>query len=35
MRTTLRHPEFSFGWKNIVDLNSPTKKKYMKQMACL
>ncbi|MEP6845367.1 MAG: saccharopine dehydrogenase C-terminal domain-containing protein [Panacibacter sp.] len=27
MRTTLRHPEFSFGWKNIVDLKLTDEEK--------
>ncbi len=27
VRTTLRHPEFSFGWKNIVDLKLTNEKK--------
>lgn len=27
MRTTLRHPEFSFGWKNIIDLKLTDEEK--------
>jgi saccharopine dehydrogenase-like NADP-dependent oxidoreductase len=27
IRTTLRHPDFIYGWKNIIDLNLTTEKK--------
>lgn len=35
IRTTLRHPDFIYGWKNVLDLKLTAEKKCMKQMVKL